>query len=248
MAAAMDVFEGYSYAQLYWLVFLLLNGLFIVYSSVTGTFLDLKKQARPVEDNIGLLKFHKRVSFMHFLSIITGLWILWNITSSYYFGGQAGYYFTELNSILFTPKSATPVDATSIVLACIAWLVTRVYRYHISVSVSVFSRRQTYKIHGSSHRSLTKLRKNRFGHVTTTDYKLPVGGGLDVVSCPHYFAEILSYVAIGLVLGCGSYTWWIMTAFVTSTHYLLAVNTHRFYSQKFEDFPKNKKMLVPYLL
>lgn len=104
------------------------------------------------------------------------------------------------------------------------------------------------KIHHQTHLKLAKLRKNRAGHVVTSAYKMPKGDWFDSVSSPHYFAEIVIYVSIGLLLGSGACTWWLLTAYVTITNALLGYSTHTWYLQKFEDYPKDRKMLIPFLL
>jgi len=89
------------------------------------------------------------------------------------------------------------------------------------------------------------------GHIVTTTHKLPRGGWFDSlnVACPHYFAEVVIHVSVGVVLGMRSSTWWLMTGYLALNHFQLAVDKHRFYRQKFaEDFPKDRKMLIPYIL
>ena len=88
------------------------------------------------------------------------------------------------------------------------------------------------------------------GHIVTTAHKLPLGGWFDKlnVSAPHYFAEIVVHVAVGVALGMRSSTWWMLTAYLVLNHVQLAANKQRFYRQKFDDFPKHRKMLIPYIL
>ena len=43
---------------------------------------------------------------------------------------------------------------------------------------------------------------------------IPSGGLFELISCPHYFAEILIYIAL-LIVQCGlSTTWWLVVCFV----------------------------------
>jgi len=88
------------------------------------------------------------------------------------------------------------------------------------------------------------------GHIVTTAHKLPRGGWFDRlnVSAPHYLAEIIAHLSVGVALGMRSGTWWMLTAYLAINHAQLAADKHRFYRQKFDDFPKNRKMLIPYIL
>lgn len=97
--------------------------------------------------------------------------------------------------------------------------------------------------------TLARLRRNKAGHIVTTGYKIPNGHWFDSVSSPHYFAELLIYVSIGLVLGLGNATWWWLVAFVASYQFFLAYNTHAWYLNKFqEDYPKDRKIFIPMVL
>lgn len=93
-----------------------------------------------------------------------------------------------------------------------------------------------------------KLRRNRAGHIVSTAYKVPSGDWFDLVSCPHYFAEILVYISIGFLLGMRSVTWWWTVAYVFTNQLYLAYNTHMWYLGKFGQFQNNRKMLIPFIL
>jgi 3-oxo-5-alpha-steroid 4-dehydrogenase 3 len=103
------------------------------------------------------------------------------------------------------------------------------------------------KVHHNTHQHFAKLRRNRSGHIVTTDYKQPKDGWFESlnVSCPHYFAEILIYASVGLALG--SPTWWCLTTYVTANQFYMAYNTQRFYQVKFKDYPAHRKIILPFL-
>lgn len=78
-----------------------------------------------------------------------------------------------------------------------------------------------------------------------TGYKIPRGGLYRFVSAPNYLCEILEW--------CG---WAIMTwstaglAFAFYTFANLApraVSNHRWYHEKFDDYPKERKALLPFI-
>jgi len=101
--------------------------------------------------------------------------------------------------------------------------------------------------HHHCHKILAKLRRNKSGHIVSTGYKIPRGDWFEYVSCPHYFSECLIYLSICMVLGGFNYTWWWLTSYVCLTQVFLAMNTHKWYQTKFEDYPQNRKMLIPYI-
>ena len=77
-------------------------------------------------------------------------------------------------------------------------------------------------------------------------YKVPYGGGYRFVSSPSYLGEMLSW------LGFAIFTWSLAGVFillVTMANLVpRALATHRWYQKQFEDYPQNRKALVPYLI
>ena len=86
------------------------------------------------------------------------------------------------------------------------------------------------------------------GHIVTTEHKIPKGGWFDLVSSPHYFAELVIYASFGLILGTKNATWWWLVSYVFTNQFYLAYNTQKYYEKKFEDYPKGRNMFIPYLL
>ncbi len=90
------------------------------------------------------------------------------------------------------------------------------------------------------HKLLADLRKNQSG------YAIPRGGLFEWVACPHYLFEIFTWLGIAMlsqhlfayltVLGMSSY----LTA--------RSINTLRWYHEKFPEFPKARKALIPFIL
>ncbi len=75
-------------------------------------------------------------------------------------------------------------------------------------------------------------------------YKIPTGFLFDYVTSPQYFTELM-----------GFFGWTIMTLnpaglfiFLISCANLIprAISTHAWYHSKFEDYPKDRKILVPF--
>lgn len=79
-----------------------------------------------------------------------------------------------------------------------------------------------------------------------TGYKVPRGGLYEFISCPNYFAEILEW--------CG---WAVLTWSLAGASFALytianlaprAIAHHRWYKEKFADYPANRRALVPFII
>lgn len=90
------------------------------------------------------------------------------------------------------------------------------------------------------HKLLADLRTD------TREYVLPHGGWFELVACPHYLFELVAW--LGLALMSRYLFAWL--ALLGMTGYLLArsLKTLAWYRQKFPDFPKARKALLPYIL
>ncbi|KAK4435944.1 3-oxo-5-alpha-steroid 4-dehydrogenase 1 [Sesamum alatum] len=91
------------------------------------------------------------------------------------------------------------------------------------------------------HYLLSKLRDEN-----DKDYKIPRGGLFSLVICPHYLFEILTFIGISFI----SQTLFSYLCSAGSATYLLirSCATKNWYLSKFEDFPKNVKALIPYVV
>jgi protein-S-isoprenylcysteine O-methyltransferase Ste14 len=76
-------------------------------------------------------------------------------------------------------------------------------------------------------------------------YRIPRGGAFEWVSCPNYLGEILEWIGWSIA------TWSLAgTAFALYTIANLgprARSHHRWYLDQFDDYPKQRKALVPYV-
>ncbi|KAJ9545949.1 hypothetical protein OSB04_025656 [Centaurea solstitialis] len=90
------------------------------------------------------------------------------------------------------------------------------------------------------HSLLSKLRKTN-----EKGYKIPQGGLFNYVICPHYLFEILIFVGISFI----SQTPLAFACTFGDSLYLIArsYETRKWYVNKFEDFPKNIKCVIPYV-
>ncbi|KAK3780891.1 hypothetical protein RRG08_052049 [Elysia crispata] len=77
---------------------------------------------------------------------------------------------------------------------------------------------------------------------------IPEGHLFHWVSSPHYLCEILIYLSLCLILRWKSMYLMSATLFVLVNQISASLSVHRWYRRTFQNFPKNRKALVPYLL
>lgn len=78
-------------------------------------------------------------------------------------------------------------------------------------------------------------------------YAIPCGDWFNYVSSPHYLAEIIIYIALFLAMKGLSRRWPLVLLFVISNLHHGATVTHQWYRQKFESYPKDRTILIPYV-
>ena len=90
---------------------------------------------------------------------------------------------------------------------------------------------------------LISLRKNR---PPGKDYIIPQGGLFHLVSCPNYFGEMVEW--IGFSIASGEIPQ-IAFAFFTLANLLpRAVQHHNYYRMRFDEYPRTRKALIPFVL
>ncbi|KAH9616422.1 hypothetical protein KSS87_011984, partial [Heliosperma pusillum] len=91
------------------------------------------------------------------------------------------------------------------------------------------------------HYILSTLRKTG-----EKEYKIPNGGLFNLVICPHYFFEVLGFVGVS----CIAQTVYSVCYTTGAALYLIGRSyaTRTWYLSKFEDFPKDKKVMIPFIL
>jgi very-long-chain enoyl-CoA reductase len=90
------------------------------------------------------------------------------------------------------------------------------------------------------HKLLADLRKN------SLDYFIPKGGLFEYVACPHYLFEILCWLGFALI--SRHFAAWLILLFVTCYLTARALRGLRWYQEKFKDFPKDRKAILPFVL
>lgn len=79
-----------------------------------------------------------------------------------------------------------------------------------------------------------------------TGYKIPYGGGYRFVSCPNYLGEMMEWAGWALVcwnLGALAFFVWTVANLAPR-----AFKTHRWYKERFPDYPPERKGLLPFIV
>jgi protein-S-isoprenylcysteine O-methyltransferase Ste14 len=79
-----------------------------------------------------------------------------------------------------------------------------------------------------------------------TGYKIPTGGMYRFISCPNYFGEILEWT--GFAIAAGSPAAWSFAVWTAANLAPRAFSNHRWYREKFPEYPRERRALVPFLL
>ncbi|XP_051144142.1 uncharacterized protein LOC127260453 [Andrographis paniculata] len=90
------------------------------------------------------------------------------------------------------------------------------------------------------HFLLSKLRRKG-----EKDYKIPKGGLFNLIICPHYFFEILTFVGIAFI----AQTIFAFMGVILDIIYLFrrSYSTRKWYLLNFENFSNSVKALIPYI-
>ena len=88
---------------------------------------------------------------------------------------------------------------------------------------------------------LLRLRKEK-----DTGYKIPNGGLFKYVSCPNFMGEMIEWGGFALMTWClPSFSFFIWTI---ANLLPRALDHHKWYRQKFSDYPRDRKAVFPFLL
>jgi steroid 5-alpha-reductase/3-oxo-5-alpha-steroid 4-dehydrogenase 1 len=98
-----------------------------------------------------------------------------------------------------------------------------------------------YAINRQSDRILFSLRKPG-----ESGYKIPQGGLYEWISCPNYFGEMVEWS--GWALATWSLPGLAFALWTTANLLPRAIAHHRWYHEKFADYPKRRKALIPGVL
>ncbi|WP_420581725.1 DUF1295 domain-containing protein [Reichenbachiella sp.] len=77
-------------------------------------------------------------------------------------------------------------------------------------------------------------------------YKIPIGWLFKYISCPNHFGEIIQWTGFALMAynyAALSFLIWTLANLVPR-----AIKHHRWYKEKFPEYPPNRKALIPWLI
>ena len=95
----------------------------------------------------------------------------------------------------------------------------------------------------NQHADLTLLRLRKPGE---THYSIPHGGMYRYVSCPNYLGEILEW--LGWAIATWSLAGAAFAVFTVANLLPRAIAIHRWYGDKFADYPQSRRAVIPYML
>jgi 3-oxo-5-alpha-steroid 4-dehydrogenase 1 len=79
-----------------------------------------------------------------------------------------------------------------------------------------------------------------------TGYKIPQGGLFKFVSCPNMLGEMVEWLGFAIMVGslpAWSFFLWTAVNLIPRT-----LDHHKWYLQKFSDYPKQRKAVIPFVL
>lgn len=79
-----------------------------------------------------------------------------------------------------------------------------------------------------------------------TGYKIPFGGAFNFVTCGNYFGEFLEWIGFSIAGNNGG--GYAFAMFTFANLFPRAVQTHHWYQKKFDNYPKDRKIFIPFLL
>ncbi|KAJ2826191.1 hypothetical protein GGI24_002966 [Coemansia furcata] len=92
---------------------------------------------------------------------------------------------------------------------------------------------------------LMQLRRPADG-TSNNRYSVPVGGLFSMVSCPHYFCEVIEWT--GYALLTQSPAAWTFVLATLCNLLPRAYSIHKWYQHEFPKYPQNRKAMIPYVI
>ena len=87
---------------------------------------------------------------------------------------------------------------------------------------------------------LLNLRKDSSG------YKIPQTFMYNYISCPNYFGEIIEWMGFSVMVW--SFPAFIFVLWTIANLVPRAVSHHKWYHKQFQDYPKSRKAIIPFII
>lgn len=146
------------------------------------------------------------------------------------YSGVAGLLTTILIASFYSTAAyfigwlnANPIPAVDL------WFVLGIVLFLLGVAANFYH-----------HKLLADLRKN------SLDYFIPKGGLFEFVVCPHYLFEIITWLGIALL--SRHLAAWLILLFIIDYLSARSIRTLKWYHDKFSEFPKDRKAILPFVL
>ena len=88
---------------------------------------------------------------------------------------------------------------------------------------------------------LIRLRSN-----SSQGYQIPRGGLFEYISCPNHFGEMVEW--IGFAVMCWNLPACAFAIWTVANLFPRALSHHRWYNKEFENYPSDRKAVIPFLL
>ena len=99
------------------------------------------------------------------------------------------------------------------------------------------------------HKIFAQLKKQLTLSGSKSTHSIPYGDWFYYISCPHYFAEILMYACLSVLLGIQHKTGIIIFLWVLINQVIAGIMSHFWYLEKYSHtYPKNRKAVIPFIL
>jgi hypothetical protein len=150
---------------------------------------------------------------------------------------------------LFVHKYSGPIDASTVFQITAGYSAVSIYAAYLLpnslknidalayIGVLLFLVGQFFNFY--HHKLLADLRESQTG------YFIPKGALFEQVTCPHYFFEVLSW--IGIALMSRQIEMFLLAVMMGSYLSGRSAKARAWYLEKFPDYPKNRKNIIPYL-
>ncbi len=142
-----------------------------------------------------------------------------------------GFIFNMINGFI----NAYAISSLADHLTDTAWLGDPRFIIGIILMATGFS------INFQSDAILRKLRKPG-----EKDYKIPYGGLYRWISSPNYLGEIIEWT--GLALATWTLAGLSFAVFTIANLFPRAISHHRWYNEQFEEYPKDRKAIIPFIV
>ena len=108
----------------------------------------------------------------------------------------------------------------------------------------------TWKHQYIHHKIFAQLKKQLAVCGSKEAHSIPYGDWFYYISCPHYFAEILMYACLSVILGITKHrTGLFIFIWVLINQVIAGLMSHFWYIEKYSDaYPKNRKAVIPFIL